>query len=143
MIDEFHALGHSNCSLNYNTSQFKSRGDDFSLAEQQNKPISELKNSFAYMDQGSFLLMLRFKLFCANTYQLHHSKNSDVVFWKAPPKRFVIQHGGGVDDDDGGGVDDDDDVGNGSIDDDDDEDEVSDEEERETLELWQEVLQFE
>ena len=98
-IDEFHAKGHSDCSLNYNSSQFKSRVKDFSLAEQKNSPLSEHKNSFAHMDQASFLIMLRFKLACMNIYQFHHdSANSDVVFWKLPPRR-VVQHGEGDNED--------------------------------------------
>ena len=101
LIDEFHAKGHSGCSLNYNTSQFKSRVKDSSLAEQKNSPLSELKKSFAHMDQATFLLMLRFKLACMNFYQFHHdSANSDVVFWKPPPRRVVI-HGEDNGEDDG------------------------------------------
>lgn len=95
-IDEFHALGHSGCSLNYNSSQFKSLIKDWSLAEQKNSPLSEMKNSFARMDQGSFLFWLRFKLACLNVYQFHHdSANSDVVFWKPPPRRVVLRGGDG------------------------------------------------
>ena len=41
MIDEFHAKGHSDCSLNYNSSQFKSRvNKDLSLAEQKTPAFS-------------------------------------------------------------------------------------------------------
>ena len=87
-IVEFHALGHSDCSLNYNTSQFKTRIFDSSLAEQKNSPLSFARNSFSLMDQGSFLLMLRFKLACLNIYQKEHGKvDSSVVFWRPPPKR--------------------------------------------------------
>ena len=74
-----------------------------------------MKNSFTRMDQGTFLLMLRFKVACMNVYQWHHdSGDSDVVFWKPPPLRLRVEiHDGGDGDGDGDGDSDSDGDGDG------------------------------
>lgn len=91
MIDQFHAKNHVDCSCNYNTAEYKTRVRNFSLAEQKNRPLAAAATSFSYMDQVTFLMMLRFKLACMNLCHRDHMAGSTRVFWKLHPEHQVVQ----------------------------------------------------
>ena len=90
VIDEFHANSHKECSINYNTSQFRSYALNFSLCEQKNRALAALCTPFAHMDQIAFLELCRFKLAAMNLYQVERNGGqSNKVFWR-PVLRFKL-----------------------------------------------------
>ena len=84
VIDEFHAKSHKECSLNYNSGEFRTRATNYSLCEQKNRALKALCTSFAKMDQMGFLEMCRFKLAAVNLYQAERNTDSNRVFWHGP-----------------------------------------------------------
>ena len=83
VIDEFHANSHKDCSINYNTSQFKWLAPNFSLCEQKNAPLAALSTPFSHMDQIGFLELARYKLASMNLYQRERNNGSShKVFWR-------------------------------------------------------------
>ena len=82
LIDEFHAKSHKECSINYNSGQFRSRARNFSLCEQKNRGLAAMATNFSHMDQISFLELCRYKLAAINLYQKERNSVSHKVFWR-------------------------------------------------------------